>query len=88
MKQDGSLIRFFKQKAFMRSCIFEFYVVTLKSPKRRKFSKILNKKGMKYLFYYMPPTPNKMWQNKGQQNTTNFGQNKSSFFVKTELQHI
>ena len=28
----------------------------------------------------MPPTPNKIWENKGQQNTANFGQNK--FFCK------
>ena len=42
---------------------------------------------MEYLFYYMSPTPNKMWEDKGQQNTANFGQN-TSFFVKTELQHI
>ena len=25
---------------------------------------ILNKKGMEYLFYYMPPTPNKIWEDK------------------------
>ena len=42
---------------------------------------------MEYLFYYTPPTPNKMWEDKGQQNTANFGQN-TSFFVKTELHHI
>ena len=36
---------------------------------------------MEYLFYYMPPTPNKA-------NTANFGQNIRGFFVKTELQHI
>ena len=24
----------------------------------------INKKGMKYLFYYMPPTPNKTWEDK------------------------
>ena len=41
---------------------------------------------MEYLFYYMPLTPHKIWQEKGQENTTNFGQNKF-FEVKTELQH-
>ena len=30
---------------------------------------------MEYLFYYMPPTPEKIWEDKGQQNTANFGQN-------------
>ena len=25
----------------------------------------LNKKGMNYVFYYMPPTPNKIWEDKG-----------------------
>ena len=34
---------------------------------------------MEYLFYYMPPTPNKIWEDKGQQNTENFGQNASFF---------
>ena len=34
---------------------------------------------MEYLFYYVPPTPNKIWQDKGQQNTANFGQNLSFF---------
>ena len=32
----------------------------------------------------MPPTLNKVWEDKGQQNISNFGQN-TSFFVKTEL---
>ena len=27
---------------------------------------IKQKKGMEYLFYYMLPTPNKIWQDKGQ----------------------
>ena len=26
---------------------------------------IKQKKGLEYLFYYMPPTPNKIWQDKG-----------------------
>ena len=39
---------------------------------------------MEYLFYYMPPTLNKIWENKDQQNTVNFAQN-TIFFVKTEL---
>ena len=30
---------------------------------------------MDYLFYYMPQTPRKIWQDKGQQNTANVGQN-------------
>ena len=33
---------------------------------------------MEYLFYYMPPTLNKIWENKDQQNTVNFAQ----FFCK------
>ena len=41
---------------------------------------------MEYVFY-MPPTPNKIWEDKANK-TANFGQNKSFFFVKTELQHI
>ena len=40
---------------------------------------MLNKKGMKYLFYYKPPTPNKIWEDKDKQNTANFGQNTSLF---------
>ena len=36
---------------------------------------------MEYLFYYMPQTPNKIWKDKGLQNTANFGQN-TSFFCK------
>ena len=42
---------------------------------------------MEYLFYYMPPTPNKIWEERDKQNTENFDQN-TIFFVKTELQHI
>ena len=40
---------------------------------------ILNKKDMEYLFCYMPPTPNKIWEDKGKQNTANFGRNTSVF---------
>ena len=39
------------------------------------------------MFYYMPPIPNKIWGEKGYQNTAHFGQN-TSFFVKIELHHI
>ena len=35
---------------------------------------------MKYLFYYMPPAPKRVWKDKGSQNTDNFGQN-TSFFL-------
>ena len=42
---------------------------------------ILNKKSMGYMFYYMPPIPNKIWGEKGYQNTAHFGQN-TSFFRK------
>ena len=31
---------------------------------------------MEYYFHYMASTPNKNWEDKGQQNTGNFGQNK------------
>ena len=33
-------------------------------PKVNNFD-IKQKKGMEYLLYYMPPTPNKIWQDKG-----------------------
>ena len=42
---------------------------------------------MEYLFYYMPPTPSKIWEEKDEQNTENFGQSTSFFFVKKYL-HI
>ena len=42
---------------------------------------IKQKKDMKYLFYYMPPTPDKIWEDKDKQNTANVGQN-TSFFSK------
>ena len=35
----------------------------------------------------MPPTPNKIWEDKEQQNTVNLAQN-ISFFVKAELRHV
>ena len=41
---------------------------------------------MEYLFYYMAPTPNKIWEDKGYQNTANFGQN-TSFFCKLHLNY-
>ena len=47
---------------------------------------IKTKKGIKYLFYYMPPTPNKIWEDKTNK-TANFGHN-TIFFVKTELRLI
>ena len=39
---------------------------------------------MEYLFYYMPPTPKKIWEDNNYQNTASFDQSKS-FFVKTNL---
>ena len=36
----------------------------------------------------MSSTRKKVWEDKGLQNTANFGQNTSFFFVKTELQRI
>ena len=33
-------------------------------PRMNNFD-IKQKRGMEYLFYYMPPTPNKMWDDKG-----------------------
>ena len=35
----------------------------------------------------MLPTPNKIWKDKGYQNTPNFSHNRS-FFIKTELQQL
>ena len=35
---------------------------------------------MEHLFYYMPPAPNKIWEDKEEQNTANFGQ--KNFFCK------
>ena len=40
---------------------------------------------MKYLFYYMPPTPSKIWRDKGNKTKQQISV-KTSFFVKTELQ--
>ena len=37
---------------------------------------------MEHLFYYMLSTPNKIWKDKGEQNTANFGHNTSFFFCK------
>ena len=34
-----------------------------------------------FMFYFMPPTPNKIWGNKGNENTAKFGYN-TSFFRK------
>ena len=42
---------------------------------------------MEYLFYYMAPISDKIWEDEGQQNTTNFGDTKS-FPVRTEPKHI
>ena len=39
------------------------------------------KKGLEYLFYYMPPTSNKIYEDKDKSKH-------KSFFVKTELRHI
>ena len=36
---------------------------------------------MGYLSYYIPPTPNKIWEDKGQQTTASFGE-KTNFFNK------
>ena len=33
-------------------------------PRMNNFD-IKQKRGMEYLFYYMPPTPNKIWDDKG-----------------------
>ena len=40
---------------------------------------------MEYLFYYIPPTPNRIWEKANK--TANFSHN-TSFFVKTELQKL
>ena len=48
---------------------------------------IKQKKDMEYLFYYMPPTPNNIWEimtNKIQQISVKT----QVFSVKTELRHI
>ena len=36
---------------------------------------------MEYLSYYIPPTPNKIWEDKDQQTTASFGE-KTDFFNK------
>ena len=38
--------------------------------------------GSEYLFYFMPPTPSKIWEDKGQKNTANFGRDTSFFSQK------
>ena len=47
-------------------------------PVAAKHLDIKLEKGMEYWFYYMPPTPNKIWEDKG---TANFDHN-TSFFRK------
>ena len=37
---------------------------------------------MEYLFYYMPPTPSKIWKDKDLQNKVNFGRDTSFFSQK------
>ena len=39
---------------------------------------------MECLFYYMPPTPNKIWEGKGPQNQQ-VSVTAHGFFVETEL---
>ena len=39
---------------------------------------------MEYLFYYMSPTPNKIWEDKGSQNQQ-ISVTTQDFFVETEL---
>ena len=40
---------------------------------------------MEYFFYDMPPTPNKIWEDKSQQNTT-ISVTTQLCFIKSELQ--
>ena len=42
---------------------------------------------MEYLFYYTPPTRNKIWGDKANK-TQKMSVTTQVFFVKTELQHI
>ena len=42
---------------------------------------------MEYLFYYMPQTPNKIWEDKTNK-TQQILAKTQVFFVKTELRHI
>ena len=42
---------------------------------------------MKYLFYFMRPTPNKIWEDKANK-TQQISVTTQVFFVITELQHI
>ena len=47
------------------------------------------KKSTKYLFYYMPTTPNKTWEDKNKANKTQqISATTKVFFVKTKAQHI
>ena len=47
------------------------------------------KKSTKYLFYYMPTTPNKTWEDKNEANKTQqISATTKVFFVKTKVQHI
>ena len=41
---------------------------------------------MKYLFHYVLPTPNKIWEDKDKAQQTSV--KTQVFFVKTEVQHI
>ena len=43
---------------------------------------------MEYLLYYMPPTPNKIWEDKGNKTKQISVKSQASFYVKAELQHI
>ena len=45
----------------------------------------IKQKGMEYLLYYMPPAPNKIWEDKANETQQIWAKTK---FVKTELQHI
>ena len=40
---------------------------------------MLNKKSMEYLFYYLPPIPKNIREDRDEQNTAYFGQNTSLF---------
>ena len=43
---------------------------------------------MEYLLHYMPPTPNKIWEDIKANKTKQTSIKTKVFFVKTELQHI
>ena len=42
---------------------------------------------MEYLFYYVPPTPHKIWEDKTNK-TQQISAKTQVFFIKTELRHI